>query len=85
MIKFFDEEESLISFNPDTIKWIATVITLAGALCVSFKVEPLNIILLNLGSFLFFVWGIMIKEKAMICVNGGLLSIYMIGFFLRFS
>lgn len=67
------------------VKWVATVITLAGAICVSFSLEPFNIILLNLGSFLFFVWGILIREKAMIIVNGGLLGIYLTGFILRFS
>lgn len=69
----------------NTIKWIATLFTLVGAICVSFKLEPYNIIFLNIGSFLFLVWGYMIKEKAMICVNGGLLFIYFFGFIIRIN
>lgn len=67
------------------IKWLATIITLIGAICVSFSIEPLQIIFLNLGSFLFFIWGILIRETAMMVVNGGLLGIYLMGFALRFS
>jgi hypothetical protein len=66
-----------------TIKWIATGLTLAGSLCVSLNIDPLNIILLNLGSLLFLIWGFLIKEKAMITVNAGLLSIYILGLLLR--
>lgn len=65
------------------IKWTATFITLSGALCTALSFDPLNIILLNLGSFLFLIWGIMIKDKAMIAVNSGLLFIYFIGIILR--
>jgi apolipoprotein N-acyltransferase len=65
------------------IKWTGTVITLAGALCTALSFDPLNIILLNLGSFLFLIWGFMIKDKAMIAVNSGLLFIYFIGIILR--
>ena len=64
-------------------KWVATVITLFGALFTSLGIDPLNIILLNIGSFLFLMWGIMIKDKAMMSVNGGLLLIYFFGLILR--
>ena len=64
-------------------KWVATVITLFGALFTSLGIDPLNIILLNIGSFLFFMWGILIKDKAMMSVNGGLLIIYFFGLILR--
>jgi hypothetical protein len=64
-------------------KWVATVITLFGALFTSLGIDPLNIILLNIGSFLFFMWGILIKDKAMMSVNGGLLLIYFFGLILR--
>jgi hypothetical protein len=63
------------------LKWIATVVTLAGALCTSFRIDPLNIYLLNAGAFLFLIWSIRIKDSAMIAVNIGLLLIYVIGFF----
>lgn len=64
-------------------KWVATVITLFGALFTSLGIDPLNIILLNIGSFLFLIWGIMIKDKAMMSVNSGLLFIYFFGLILR--
>jgi hypothetical protein len=65
------------------LKWIATVITLAGAVATALMYDPLNIYLLNIGSFLFLIWGYLIKDKAMITVNAGLLSIYIIGIMVR--
>ena len=65
------------------VKWLATVVTLAGAIATALMYDPLNIYLLNLGAFLFLVWGFMIKDKAMITVNAGLLIIYFIGIMVR--
>jgi hypothetical protein len=45
--------------------------------------DPLNIWLLNLGALLFFTWAYMIKDKAMMTVNFGLLAIYVFGIFFR--
>ena len=67
----------------DKIKWVATAITLCGALATALMYDPLNVYLLNLGALLFFIWGYMIKEKAMMAVNAGLLLIYMIGLLVR--
>ena len=64
-------------------KWVATAVTLAGAVCTALTIDPLNIILLNIGSALFLVWGVMIKDKAMILVNSGLLAIYVLGMTIR--
>lgn len=66
-----------------TTKWVATVITLGGAICTALMIDPLNIILLNIGSFLFLVWGAMIRDRAMMTVNGGLLFVYFIGMIVR--
>ena len=65
------------------IKWIATGITLGGALTTALAMDPLTIWLLNLGALLFFVWACMIKDKAMMTVNFGLLAIYVFGIFFR--
>jgi hypothetical protein len=65
------------------IKWVATVITLGGAIATALMFDPLNIWLLNLGAFLFLIWGFLIKDKAMITVNAGLLIIYLIGLAVR--
>jgi len=65
------------------IKWAATAVTLVGAIATALMYDPLNIYLLNLGAFLFLIWGFMIKDKAMITVNAGLLFIYIIGIMVR--
>ena len=65
------------------IKWVATAVTLIGSLATALMYDPLNIYLLNLGAFLFLIWGYMIKDKAMITVNAGLLFIYIIGIMVR--
>lgn len=69
--------------NVTLIKWVATFITLGGAVATTLSFDPLNIILLNIGSFLFLIWGFMIKDKAMIAVNSGLLFIYFVGIIVR--
>jgi len=58
------------------IKWVATVVTLAGAVFASVGIYPLSAIVLNTGSFLFLIWAVLIRDRAMITVNAGLLSIY---------
>jgi hypothetical protein len=61
------------------IKWLATVITLTGAVFASVDIYPLSAIVLNTGSFLFLIWAFLIRDPAMITVNAGLLSIYTTG------
>lgn len=61
------------------IKWVATAVTLAGAVLASLNVYPLSAITLNSGAFLFLIWAVLIREPAMIAVNGGLLLIYSVG------
>lgn len=61
------------------IKWIATVVTLAGAVFASVNIYPLSAITLNSGAFLFLIWAFLIRDRAMITVNFGLLAIYTVG------
>lgn len=61
------------------LKWVATAITLVGALLTSLAVDPYNVYLLNAGAFIFLIWAVRIKDGAMIAVNAGLLTIYAIG------
>jgi len=61
------------------IKWVATVITLSGAVLASINIYPLSALTLNLGSLLFLIWAILIRDRAMITVNAGLLAIYTVG------
>lgn len=63
------------------LKWAGTLVTLAGALCTSLRIDPLNVYLLNLGSAVFVLWAIRIRDRAMITVNMGLLAIYAMGLF----
>jgi hypothetical protein len=65
------------------IKWVATVVTLTGALATALQFDPLNIYLLNAGAILFLWWAFLIKDKAMITVNAGLLGIYIVGLIVR--
>ena len=66
------------------LKWIATVITLLGAIRTAAAIDPLNVWLLNTGSIVFLIWSFRIKDLAMITVNAGLLGIYTVGTVLRF-
>jgi len=68
----------------DTIlKWIACAVTLAGALCTSLQIDPLNIWLLNLGALLYLVWSVRIREWSLVTINAGLLLIYIVGLIVR--
>ena len=66
-----------------SFKWVATGVTLSGGLATALMYDPINIYLLNLGALLFLIWGYLIRDKAMIVVNAGMLSIYMIGIWIR--
>jgi hypothetical protein len=61
------------------IKWIATAVTLTGAVFASLNIYPLSAITLNLGSATFLIWAVLIRDRAMITVNAGLLAIYTVG------
>jgi hypothetical protein len=50
---------------------------------VALSIDPLNVILLNIGAALFIIWGIRIRENAIVTVNFGILMIYMFGLLLR--
>ena len=63
------------------LAWTATGLTLAGALMTSLRIDPLNVYLLNVGSATFLWWAFRIRDRAMITVNAGLLSIYILGLF----
>ena len=64
-------------------KWAGTFITLIGAVLTTLAIDPINIYFLNIGSILFLIWAFLIKDKAMIAVNAGLLTIYIIGVTIR--
>jgi hypothetical protein len=65
------------------LKWLATVITIAGALAVSFHWDPLNIYLLNSACIVWIAWGWRIREWSIVTVNVSLLAIYLHGLGMR--
>ena len=66
--------------NVNTIlKWVATAVVLVGATLTSLNNHPYNIYVLNVGTLLWLLWSIRVRENAMIAVNGGLLMIYIGG------
>lgn len=68
----------------DTVlKWIACAVTLAGALCTSLQIDPLNIWLLNGGALLYLIWSVRIREWSLVTINAGLLLIYIVGLVVR--
>lgn len=70
----------------DTIlKWVACAVTLAGATATAVQLDPLNIYLLNAGAVLYLIWSLRIREWSLVTINAGLLTIYLVGLFLRIS
>jgi hypothetical protein len=63
------------------LRYSAVIITLLGALATAFRVDPLNIYLLNVGTSLFLIYSFKIKDLSLILVNSGLLLIYVVGLF----
>ena len=65
------------------IEWIATIVTLCGAVLTSMDIDPWNIYILNICTFLWIIWGFITKNKSIAIVNAGMLFIYIFGIFVR--
>ncbi len=63
----------------NVLKWTACAVTLAGAICTAFRIDPMNIYLLNLGALLYLIWSVRIREWNLVVINAGLLIIYLAG------
>jgi hypothetical protein len=61
------------------LKWLATIITLIGAVLTTMNLFPYNVYAFNIGCLLWIIWGYRIRENCIILVNSVLLSIYMVG------
>jgi hypothetical protein len=61
------------------LKWAATTITLIGAVLTSLNIYPPNVLAFNIGSVLWLIFAIRIKEPSLIVVNSGLLLVYVAG------
>jgi hypothetical protein len=69
-----------LMFN-NVLKWTACAVTLSGALCTAMRIDPTNIILLNVGAALYLLWAVRIREANLIVINAALLAIYVVGLF----
>jgi hypothetical protein len=63
----------------DFLKWSATTVTILGAVLTSLNIYPLNVIAFNLGSILWLIFAVRIKENSLVVVNSGLLLVYLFG------
>lgn len=64
-------------------KHLGLVSTLAGAMATALAWDPLNIVLLNLGSLFYLYWSLRVRDWNLVMVNAGLLTIYVIGAIIR--
>lgn len=65
------------------IKWTALCVTIAGALCTTLAIDPINIYLGNLGSLLYMTWAVRIRDINIALVNLAMLGIYGYGLYYR--
>ena len=61
------------------LKWLATLVTIVGAICTSINLYPLGPALLNVGAFLWLIVAIRWREWSLITINTTLLLIYTVG------
>lgn len=61
------------------IEWTATVISIAGAVCVSLDYYPLGAIMCFLETGLWLAVSVQMRHMSMITSNAVLLTIYMVG------
>ena len=61
------------------LKWLATFVTIVGAICTSVNIYPAGPALLNLGAFIWLIVSIAWREWSLIIINATLLVIYSVG------
>jgi hypothetical protein len=65
------------------LKWVATFVTIVGAVCTSINLYPLGPALLNFGALLWLIVSIAWREWSLIVINATLLAIYTIGLLIK--
>jgi hypothetical protein len=65
------------------LKWVATLVTIMGAICTSVNIYPLGPALLNLGALLWLIVAIKWREWSLITINATLLLIYTVGLVIK--
>ena len=66
------------------LKWLATFVTIIGAVATSVNMYPLGPALLNVGAFIWLIVSILWKEWSLIVINATLLLIYTVGLLIKF-
>jgi hypothetical protein len=67
----------------EVLKWLGTALTIAGAVATALAIDPLNVYLFNAGAVTWLAAAIRMREKSLIVVNFGLLTVYLFGIFYR--
>ena len=67
------------------LKWLATFVTIIGAICTSINLYPLGPALLNVGAFLWLIVAIKWREWSLITINATLLLIYTVGLVIKLA
>lgn len=67
------------------LEWTATLVTVGGAVSTALSIDPLNIILFNIGSILWLWWALRTNRNSIVVVNVGLLAVYVYGLLVRIS
>jgi len=65
------------------LKWLATFVTIVGAVFTSINIYPLGPALLNLGALGWLIVAIRWREWSLITINATLLAIYTIGLVIK--
>lgn len=60
----------------NVLKWLACVLTMAGAVLTTLAIDPANVFLLTTGGTVYLVWSLRIREWSLVVVNVALLAIY---------
>ena len=68
----------------DILKWTGTTAVILGAIATSLAIDPVNIILFNIGGLLWLIAAIKMNDRPLITLNAILLLIYLVGFLARF-
>ena len=61
------------------LQWTATAFTIVGAVLVSADLYPYNVFALYIGTVLWTIWAVRIRQLSLIVVNSALLAIYLGG------
>lgn len=65
------------------LKWTACVVICVGAALTTFRIDPWNLVFLNLGAVLYASWGYRVREWNQVVVNVFLILLYAGGFLIR--